>query len=798
MLKFFKAKELHLLSKKVVAVAALAGTVIPTFGQKPVLQTFPLSAVSLKESPFKEAERTDLKYILSLNPDRLLAPYLKEAGLTPLAKSYGNWENTGLDGHIGGHYLTALAEMVASAKSTEAEARLTYMIDWLEKCQAKNGDGYVGGVPNGKAMWTDIGQGKIDAGTFSLNSRWVPLYNIHKTFAGLRDAYLMAGNEKAKTVLIKLTDWFYNLTAPLTDTQVQTILKSEHGGLNEVFADVSEITGDEKYLKLARRFSDVSILDPLLAGKDQLNGMHANTQIPKVIGYKRVSELDNDKTWSQAAGFFWNTVVNNRTISIGGNSVREHFNPTNDFSSMVETREGPETCNSYNMLKLSKALFLTEPASKYLDYYERTVYNHILSSQHPEGGFVYFTPIRPRHYRVYSEPQESFWCCVGSGLENHGKYGELIYAHTDKDLYVNLFIPSVLNWKEKGLTLSQDTRFPFEEKSSLKFTLSKAAKFAVKLRYPSWVANGKMKVMINGKETAIQKDANSYVTIDRNWKSGDVLTIALPMETKAEQLPDKSAWVSFVHGPIVLAAATDTSGLVGLHGGGTRMGHIASGPIYPMEEAPLLVSDNVHFDHALQPVNGKSFTFTAANVIHQDKYKDLQLVPFYQIHDARYVIYFPFTTKEGLPLIQKTIREKEELRMKLEASTVDLVTAGEQQPESDHGFKGERTETGTFRERHYRNGSGWFSYEMRNADAEATKLSFTYFGAERNRAFDVLVNGKVLAEVVLDGSEGDKFLDKVLELPKAAGADKGRSLLVEFRAKEGSRIAAIYEVRLLR
>jgi DUF1680 family protein len=255
-------------------------------------------------------------------------------------------------------------------------------------------------------------------------------------------------------------------------------------------------------------------------------------------------------------------VVDNRTISIGGNSVREHFNPTNDFSSMLESREGPETCNSYNMLKLSKHLFLADPSSKYMDYYERTIYNHILSSQHLDGGFVYFTPIRPRHYRVYSEPQNSFWCCVGSGMENHGKYGELIYAHDKQNLYVNLFIPSTLNWTEKGMTLTQNTKFPFEEQSSITLTLKKAQQFAIKFRYPSWIEDGKMKIRVNTKEINLVKDQNSYVSVERKWKTGDVISIILPMHNKTEQLPDKSDWVSFVHGPIVLAAITETTDLV--------------------------------------------------------------------------------------------------------------------------------------------------------------------------------------------------------------------------------------------
>ncbi|WP_228520936.1 glycoside hydrolase family 127 protein [Flavobacterium sp. HJJ] len=784
--------------KKTLWIGLILVSASVVYGQSAKLESFPLSSVRLLDSPFKAAQQTDLKYILSLDADRLLAPYFKEAGLETKAKNYPNWENTGLDGHIGGHYVSALSEMYAATGNQQIKQRLDYMLNGFEKCQQKNGNGYIGGVPGSKALWEEITKGKIEAGSFSLNNKWVPWYNIHKVYAGLADAYTLTGSEKAKKMLIQLSDWCLNLTANLTDDQIQQMLRSEHGGMNEVFADVAAITGDKKYLVLAQKFSHKAILDPLLKNTDALNGIHANTQIPKVIGFMRVSEVNGDKQWADAADFFWNTVVNNRTISIGGNSVREHFNPTNDFSSMLESREGPETCNSYNMLKLSKHLFLANPSSKYIDYYERTTYNHILSSQHPEGGFVYFTPIRPRHYRVYSEPQQSFWCCVGSGLENHGKYGELIYAHDKQNLYVNLFIPSTLNWKEKGITVTQNTKFPFEEQSSLTLTLKKTQQFAIKFRYPSWVEDGKMKITVNGKEISISKDANSYVSIEQKWKTGDEISIILPMHNKTEQLPDKSAWVSFLHGPIVLAAVTDTTDLKGLTADDSRMGHIASGPIYPIEDAPLLVSNNTDLAASLKTVADKPFTYSASDIIYQQKYKNLKLVPFFQIHNARYMLYWPYTTQEKLPKIQKAMKEREEIQMKLEALTIDAVTAGEQQPESDHNFKGEKTDTGMFKERHYRNGQGFFSYDLKNPLLEARKLRITYFGADKNKDFDVYVNDTLAVSIKMDGSEGNQFIDKTIELPSAIIEGKQKILQIQFKAKPNSSITGIYEVRLLK
>ena len=404
------------------------------------INTFPVSDVRLTSGMFKHAEDLDICYLMGLNPDRLLAPYMKEAGLKPKAENYPNWENTGLDGHIGGHYLSALSYMYASTGNEEIGKRLDYFLSELKRCQDASGNGYLCGVPDGKTIWNEIKEGKINANPFGLNDRWVPLYNIHKTYAGLRDAYLVAGKEEAKGMLVALTDWMMNIVSGLTDEQIQDMLRSEHGGLNEVFADVYAITGDEKYLELAKRFSHRFILDPLVEKKDMLTGNHANTQIPKVIGFKRIADLDGNQEWSSASEFFWNTVVENRSVSIGGNSVREHFHKSDDFSSMMTSEQGPETCNTYNMLRLTKLLYGTSGEVNYMDYYERALYNHILSSQNPvQGGFVYFTPMRSGHYRVYSQPQNCFWCCVGSGMENHARYGEMIYASRDNELIVNIF-----------------------------------------------------------------------------------------------------------------------------------------------------------------------------------------------------------------------------------------------------------------------------------------------------------------------------------------------------------------------
>ena len=784
--------------KKTVLVTGIAILSIPSFAQQNQLSLFNLKDVKLHTGLFEEAMYTDLDYILQMEPDRLLAPFLREAGLQPKAESYPNWENTGLDGHIGGHYLTALAQMYASAGSDEALQRLNYMIGELKKAQDSNGNGYVGGIPDSERIWKEISEGKINAGGFSLNGGWVPLYNIHKTYAGLRDAYLIAGNEEAKQMLIDLTDWMIDITANLSEAQIQEMLKSEHGGLNETFADVYKMTGDKKYLDLAYAFTQKQVLDPLEHEKDILNGMHANTQIPKVIGYETIAALDQNKDYHNAATYFWENVVNNRTVSIGGNSVREHFHPADDFSSMINSVQGPETCNTYNMLKLSEKLFLANSEEKYIDFYEQGLYNHILSSQHPEGGFVYFTPMRPGHYRVYSQPETSMWCCVGSGLENHGKYNEMIYAHSDDALYVNLFIPSEVNWEDKNFKLIQETDFPNAETASFKIETQKPQKLTINFRYPSWAGEG-FDVQVNDKKVKFDKKPGSYISITRKWEDDDQISMRLPMNITSERLPDGSDYKSLKYGPLVLAAKTGKEDLKGLFADTSRGGHIAEGKKIPLSETPIFLLENLDdLASKVQIDSKKDLRFSAKSVLYPSEFKDLEFEPFYKVHDSRYVIYLPVESPESLAAIQQKRKEQEVAERKLEAVTIDYVSPGEQQPESDHFIKTENSNAGVNQDRHWRDATGWFSYELNNEENKAARIRITYFGLDGNRKFKIMVNGMTIANEELKGDRSPEFFTKDYELPKKIVEQKNETLSIRFEAEPGSRTAGIYGVRLMK
>jgi DUF1680 family protein len=764
------------------------------------LQLFPLSAVRLGASPFLEAQQTDLRYMLSLDADRLLAPFLREAGLALKQPTYGNWESSGLDGHMGGHYLSALALMHAATGDQEVLKRLNYFVAELKRCQAANGNGYLGGVPGGAAAWRDIAQGKLQADNFSVNGKWVPWYNLHKMYAGLRDACHYGGNQDARAMLIALCDWTLELTSHLSEEQMQTMLRSEHGGMNEVLADVSQMTGQQKYMDLAIRFSHQAILRPLEDGKDQLTGLHANTQIPKVIGFKRIGDMTGRRDWQKAAQFFWQTVRDHRTVAIGGNSVKEHFHDDKDFSSMIDEVEGPETCNTYNMLKLTELLFLGDAKGSYADYYERALYNHILSSQRPHsGGFVYFTPMRPNHYRVYSQPQQAMWCCVGSGIESHAKYGEFIYVHRGDSLYVNLFIPSTLNWREQGVTIRQANRFPDEEGSTI--TVKGNKTFTLKIRYPEWVEQGALRISVNGKQVAASIGADRYVNVRRQWRDGDKVDIRLPMKTHLEQMPDKSDYYAVLHGPVVLAAKTNPfpDEKLNYFADDSRMGHIASGPVCPLEAAPILVSDSRDLPGRFKPVAGKPLTFTAPGLV-QDKggVATTTFVPFFRVHDARYVVYWPYSTPGKLAAKREQAAEDEKARLELDARTIDQVAPGEQQPESDHFFKADGADAGINKGRHWRHATGWFSYDLTDKKREARALRLTYSTLDAGRRFDILVNGQLVAEVTLDAGSPQELYTRDYPIPPTAAAQADGKLVVKFVARNGSIAGGLYGLRLLR
>lgn len=762
----------------------------------PALQPFALTQVRLLEGPFKHAQDLNLEHLLQYDVDRLMAPFLKEAGLDPQAKLYPNW--SGLDGHVGGHYLSAMAIYAAVTGNEGCRRRMDQMVAQMARCQEARGNGYVGGVPNGAAIWAQLAQGNIRP----LHRAWVPWYNLHKTFAGLRDAWIYGGNAQAREVLIELADWCETVVANLSDEQMQRMLSQEHGGMNEVLADISVITGDPKYLALAKRFSHRQLLDPMSQGRDTLDNKHANTQVPKAVGFQRIAELDGDSQYAQAAQFFWQTVVHHRSLAFGGNSQREHFPSVEACGDFVEEREGPESCNTYNMLKLTEGLHRMNPLASYADYYERALYNHILSTQHPEhGGYVYFTPARPRHYRVYSAPNLGMWCCVGSGMENHGQYGEFIYSHQGNDtLYVNLFIASELNWQDKEIRVLQETSFPEEARTRLVVSMDQPVHFTLKVRHPQWVRAGSLTLRLDGKTWQPNSQPSSYIEIEREWRDRDCLEVVMPMHTILEPMPNVPDYVAVLHGPIVLAARTGTEDLQGLIADDTRWAHIAHGQVLPLEEAPMFVSDSDSIIDKITPVEGQPLHFKARALIQPERYQDLTLEPFYAVHDARYMMYWRMVKPQEYQNILTSIKQAQKAKLLLDQRTIDRVFPGEQQPEADHNLQHERSESGVYRNRSLRHAvsPGWFSYDLKVDPDKPLALYVLYWGNEPSRrTVDILVDGQRLAaENPVRRWNRNEFVAVEYPLPADWLSGKTR-ITVRFNPHRGHIAGGIFDLRIL-
>ena len=723
-----------LLLSSLVALSAVAADKV---------ELYPLSAVRVSEaSLFAPAVKADIAYLKALDCDRLLAPFRREAGLPEKAKSYGNWESCGLDGHTLGHYLSALANLVACGADTDGELkrRLDYLVDELAACQAANGDGRCDGVPKGQEVWDALRRG--DAGL--VWKRWVPWYNVHKTFAGLRDAYELAGNVQAKDVLVKLGDWAIAVTDQVDEGAMQRMLDCEYGGMNETFADLYKITGDKKYLDAARRWEHARVFGPLYKHEDKLSGFHANTQIPKFVGLARTAQLSDDAVRWDAAGFAWQTIVNRRSVAFGGNSVGEHFHALDSFAKLMADRQGPETCNTYNMLRLTERLFEHEPKVEYAAYYERALYNHILASINVEKpGFVYFTPTRPVHYRVYSTPTNCFWCCVGTGMENPGRYGRFIYAHAgENELYVNLFIDSEL----KGV-LRQKTDFPESGTTTITFLKPFAG-------------------------TVHVREGDKYVTHKGSWKKGDTITASRPMDWHVEMLPDGSDWGAIMRGPIVMGKDCGTERLDGLFAEDGRMGHVAYGPFAAPEQVEVRDA-------------GKPLDTTG-------------LVPFYKLHECRYQIYWEFTTPEKVAARKAALEAAAAAEREHERRTRDRVRPGEQQPEVEHDMSvSQNSDKGYHNGRHWRHGS-WFAYTLDPKGAKDVSLEVSYWGDDRGRAFDVLANGVVIAQVKLEGRHRGKFYAETYPIPSEVTKLRADGKVrVTFAATNGGLAGGVFDVRLL-
>jgi uncharacterized protein len=745
-------------------------------------KAFDLGDVRLLEGPFKRAMSLDADYLLRLEPDRLLSWFRKEAGLKPKGEVYGGWESRGVAGHSLGHYLSACAMMFASTGDVRFRDRVSYIVKELDECQRTNGNGYVAAIPNGKKIFNEVAAGQIRSQGFDLNGGWVPWYTLHKLFAGLLDADRYCQNKTALNIAIKLANWADSTLTNLSEEQFQRMLACEHGGMNEALVELYARTGNEKYLKLSRRFHHKAVLDPLTRSEDRLRGLHANTQIPKIIGLARHYELTGNGEDKTTAEFFWDRVVNHHSYVNGGNSEGEHFGPPDKLSDRL-TENTTETCNTYNMLKLTRHLFQWRPSADYGDYYERALYNHILASQNPDDGmFCYFVPLKAGSQKRYSTPFDSFWCCVGTGMENHSKYGDAIYFHSRDALWVNLFISSELRWREKNLTLTQQTDYPNANTTVLNFTTRRPVNLALRLRYPRWATQG-IAISVNGRPQMVTGNAGSFVEIRRTWKNGDRVQLTLPMSLRLESLPDNPQRAAILYGPLVLAG---------------ELGPEDESEIQNLILIPALVTENTPVENWIKPAPAaQPATFRTVNA---GRPRDVKLSPFYRLPHQRYIVYWDLFNPQQWAVRETDYKNELDRARRLEALTLDFVQPGEMQPERDHNMQGEHLETGEHLSRKWRHAldGGWISFDLRVLPDQPVSLVSSYWGGETGaRKFDVIVEGVKIATQSLQNDKPGQFFEVTYNIPLELTRDKTK-ISVRFQAMPGNIAGGFYGLRLIK
>jgi DUF1680 family protein len=699
----------------------------------------PARYVTLSPSPFKDAMAANRGYLLSLDPERLLHNFYWSAGLEAGKPRYGGWESASIAGHTLGHWLSACSLIVANSQDLEVAAVLDRTLGEMAKIQRAEGDGYLGGttaerggkeVP-GKVIFEEVRRGEIEV-TWTLNGGWVPLYAYHKVMAGTIDAHLLARNDKALPIALGLADYLAGVIEPLSDAQVQKVLSVEHGGVLECYAELYAVTKQDRWLRVAERLRHHAVVAPLIESRDAFSGLHANTQIPKIIGLARLYETTGKPEYRDAARFFHQTVVDHHSYVIGGNSEREHFGPPDQLGDRLTTATC-EACNTYNMLKLTRKLFGWRPDGALFDYYERAQLNHILAHQRPDTGqFVYFMPLQAGAKRDYSTVDDSFWCCVGSGMESHAKHADSIYWRDQATVYLNLFIPSTLDLPG-DLKLAMDTRYPESPDVAIRIDRAPRRGTTLAIRRPAWAEGAE--ILLNGQRVPV-KVVDGYWRVDRDWRVGDRIALTLPSSLRAVPLQGGSDTYAFMSGPLVLAS------------------DLGSAAVAFDDAAPALMSQAAPID-ALKP-GGDLHHYSAVSVLG----KGQALRPFYAMYDRRAAVYFRTFTPTAWAEGGQVYLAEETRRADLARRTIDVFHIGEMQPERDHGLQATGGKPDTFYGRNNRSipEGAEVAFTMARRPGPAI-LRVTYWGNNTGQELAIEVDG---VEIALERRSGPKRDDWVV------------------------------------
>lgn len=755
----------------------------------------PLSSVRLTGGPLKKAQDLDAAYLLELQPERMLALLRQRAGLKPEAQAYGGWDGPGrqLTGHIAGHYLSAVSIMYATTGDVRFKQLADAFVTELQHIQNAQGDGYIGALMDakgvdGKVRFQDLSKGEIRSGGFDLNGLWSPWYVEHKLFAGLRDAYQLTGNRTALDVEIKFAGWTEGILKNLNDEQIQRMLATEFGGMNEVLADLYVDTNDPRWLKLSDKFEHHAIVDPLSKGQDILAGKHANTQVPKMIGELQRYIATGDETDGKAATFFFDQVSEHHSFATGGSGKNEYFGQPDKMNDMIDGRTA-ESCVAYNMIKMARTLFSVGPDARYADFVERADLNAILGGQDPGDGRVsYMVPVGRGVQHEYQDKFDSFTCCVGSQMEMHALHAYGIYNESRNKLWVSQYAPTTVDWTSQGIKLEMVTDLPMGDSATLKITSGKSKAFTLALRRPYWAGAG-FSVKVNGRMLTNISRPDTYIEISRRWKVGDTVELVLPKTLRKEPLPDNPNRMAIMWGPLVLAGDLGPEVNRRSHHDGNN----------PPEAAPALITAEQNVDGWLKPVPGKPGVFRTVNAGLKE---DIEFAPFYEMPRRRYAIYWDVFTPTDWANKSAAYQAQEDSEKKLEAATIGFAQPGQMQSERDFAQQGEDTTPVQLQGRYGRQGTNWFSYDLPVDPASPATLVVTYSNDVRGRkgGFDVLVDGTRVGEQTMERRTPEqdvRFFDVKYPLPLDMVKGK-QKVTVRFQAREGEVISGVFGIRTVR